>query len=71
MSDRARPSQRTGDESGGTTAEDARAEERATDEGMPARPGNATAGATAGPDGPATVADAEEQDGEHDVGGEA
>jgi hypothetical protein len=74
-------------ESGGTTAEDAEAEERATDEGMPEHPGSATSEAAGRtdrglsgrptsphdeePDGEAAVDDVHEADDEHDLGGEA
>ena len=75
------------DESRGTTSEDAEAEERATDEGMPEHPGSATSEAAAStdrgpgrgrtaprdtePDGRVTVDEVHEDDGEHDLGGEA
>ena len=78
---------RTGDEAGGATAEDAKAEERATDEGMPEHPDSATSEAATradpgpsrgtiarqddGPDGPVTLDDFQEDDGGHDLGGEA
>jgi hypothetical protein len=70
-------------EAGGAAAEDAEAEERATDEGMPEHPDRATSGAAAftdrgpitppgaGPHGPVTVDDDQEDDGGHDLGGEA
>ena len=86
MVDRSDQRQRTLDESGGSTAEDAEAEERATDEGMPEHAGSATSWAmdrlpgtgggpipptNAGPHGPATVDDLDEDDGGYDLGGEA
>jgi hypothetical protein len=86
MVDRSDQRLRTVDESGGSTAEDAEAEERATDEGMPENPGGATSEAMgrppgtgrgpipptdAGPHGPVTVDDLEEDDGGYDLGGEA
>jgi hypothetical protein len=71
----------------GTTAQDAEAEERATDEGMPEHPGSATSEAAARTDpeqggrptssrdeeldGPATLDDLQEDDGAYDLGGEA
>jgi hypothetical protein len=74
-------------ESRGTRAEDAEAEERATDEGMPEHPGSATSEAAAPhrsrarweahtppdnePDGQVAVDDVHEADDEHDLGGEA
>jgi len=70
-------------ESGGTLAEDAEAEERATGEGMPEHPDSATSEAATRPDegpitppdaaphGPVTVDDHQEDDGAHDLGGEA
>ena len=62
--------QRTADEPGGTKADDAEAEERATDEGMPEPPVSATS-EEALPDGPVSLDDFEEDDGGHDLGGEA
>ena len=70
-------------ESGGTLAEDAEAEERATSEGMPEHPDSATSEAAArlargpitlpgtAPHGPVTVDDDQGNDGGHDLGGEA
>ena len=75
MAGRSDQRQRTVDEAGGTTAEDAEAEERATDEGMPEHPDGATSEATArpdaGPDRPMTVDGVQEENGGHDLGGEA
>jgi hypothetical protein len=77
----------TPDHSGGTRAEDAEADARATDEGMPEHPdgvlSKAPAGTDlaphrgpiaplhAGPDGRVTVDDYEEEGGGYDLGGEA
>ena len=74
-------------ESRGTTAQDAEAEERATDEGMPEHPGSATSEAAARtdreqggspnssrdeePDGPVRLDDFQEDEGGYDLGGEA
>ena len=87
MAGRSDQRRRSVDEPEGTTAEDAEAEERATDEGMPEHPGGATSevaartdrgpgpGPIAPPDaGPlarSTVDDDEEDDGGYDLGGEA
>jgi hypothetical protein len=87
MTGRFDPRQPAVGESGGTTAEDAEAEERATDEGMPEHPGSATSEAAARtdrglggrptsppddePDGQVAVDDEHEADDDHDLGGEA
>jgi hypothetical protein len=86
-SDKPHPANGSGGVDRGATAEDADAEERATDEGMPEHPGSGHAGAAEpgdpgpargpvalqdhGPDGRVTPDDDQEDDGGHDLGGEA
>jgi hypothetical protein len=85
MVDRSDQRRHTGGEPEGSTAEDAEAGERATDEGMPEHPDDATAEALgqpsgtgrgpipptdAGPRGPVTADDPEDGDGGYDLGGE-